>query len=208
MSRFELPLETRRLLCGAGFHDVDGALRAAAVELESWIRLDELHMRAWSDGSFRHYTNFLAWSETTAGGINKATKGTKNQALLARWRDLWDEPLRQQFHELRNRALKAREDVASWRVDYEEGEFTLYRGFDEQWPGDVASESTEYLCWLRDAALPLLIEAIELGAHGTTEVEPELRLADQMAFPDTDPWMAASDPEIAALADSELERET
>ena len=71
VSRFELPLEIRRNLCGAGFHDVDAALRAAAVELDLWFFVERLHWDVRSDGPFRHYTNFLAWTDTTAVGIGR-----------------------------------------------------------------------------------------------------------------------------------------
>ena len=208
MSRFALPLELRQDLCRAGFHGVDAALRAAAVELDCWKFLDGLHMEAWSDGGFRHYTNFLAWSETTAGGIHRAIKSTGDQSLKARWDDLWDEPMRQQFHTLRNEALKARQDVAPWRVHHGEGTLKLYRGFDKRWPGDVTGQSTAYLCWLRDTAIPLLLEAIDLDARGDVIVDGEFPIEDQMPFPHTDPWTTASDPEVAALIGFDLEPET
>ncbi|MDE2670367.1 MAG: hypothetical protein OXI51_12000 [Chloroflexota bacterium] len=208
MSRFELLLETRQLLCGAGFHDVDGALRAAAVELDSWQSLDGLHTKAWSDGSFRHYTNFLAWADTTAVGIDKGVKSSGDNSLIQRWRDLESQPIRQRFKILRNRALKGRDDVASWHADFVGDTLRMFRSFDGSWPGDVESQSAEYLLWLRDTALPLLVEAISLGATGKAMLEPEVPLSDQMPFPDIDPWTPSADPELAALMGGDAEVES
>lgn len=199
MQRFELPLKTRRDLCGSGFHDVDAALRAAAIELDLWFFIDRLHWDVQSDGDFRHYTNFLAWSDTTAIGIGRGIERSGNQALIARWRTLADEPLRRSFRGLRNEALKARRHVAPWRASVEGSKIRLFRSLDGCGSGDVMGRSADYLCWLRDAALPLLLEAITLGTHGDTLLEEEIPLADQMAFPHTDPWTTASDPEFATL---------
>ena len=183
MPRFELPLETRRNLCGAGFHDVDAALRAAAVELDLWFFVERLHWGARSDGAFRHYTNFLAWTDTTAIGIHRAINRSGYQSLIARWKALEDEPIRLQFRKLRNQALKDRRDVAPWKARVDGDVVMLFRSFDGSWPGEVIGQSTDYLWWLRDTALPLVSEAITLGAQGDTVVDHELPLAEQMAFP-------------------------
>ena len=178
MSRFELPLETRRNLCGAGFHDVDAALRAAAVELDLWFFVERLHWGARSDGAFRHYTNFLAWTDTTAIGINRAINRSGHQSLIAPWQ------------------ARVKGDVVM-----------LFRSFDGSWPGELIGQSTDYLWWLRDTALPLVLEAITLGARGDTVVDHELPLAEQMAFPHADPWTTTWDPELSTLLGLDLDAE-
>ena len=174
-------------------------MRAAAVELDFWTFVERLHWGARSDGAFRHYANFLAWTDTTAIGINRAIQRSGDQALIARWSDLGDEPIRKQFRKLRNQALKDRRDVAPWRARVQGDIVTLFRSFDGSWPDEVVGRSTDYLLWLRDAAFPLLLEAISRGARGDTLLDSEFPLADQMAFPHTDPWTTASDPEFAIL---------
>ena len=76
MPAFELRLNLRRELCGAGFHDIDSALRSAAVELDVWFISGRLHAPVASDGEARHYAQFLAWADTVAVGITRAIRGT------------------------------------------------------------------------------------------------------------------------------------
>ena len=199
MPQFELPLEVRRDLCGAGFHDVDAALRAAAVELDLWFLGERLHWDVRSDGPFRHYTNFLAWTDTTAVGIDRGVKRTGDQSLMARWEALRHEPIRKQFRKLRNQALKDRHNVIPW-LTLAHGEIVMFsQSLDGSWPGEVIGESTDYLWWLRETALALLLEAITLGARGDTVVDQDPPLFDQMAFPHADPWTTMWDPELRRL---------
>lgn len=204
MPAFELSLKTRRDLCGAGFQDVDAALRAAAVEMDLWCWFDSTHLSVASDGGFRHYTNFLAWADTTAVGINRGINRTGDQSLIERWRALDKESIRQEFRSRRNESLKDRRDVAPWQeIPAGEGKL-LFRSFDGHFPGDVIGQSTDYLLWLRDEALPLLLEAIQLGSRGDTPICGDMTLEEQMAFPDTDPWTTRADPEFAVLINPDL----
>lgn len=205
MPEFTLALETRRVLYHAGFGGVDVSLRAAAVELEFFFVLDSFHWMRQSDGGFRHYTNFLAWADTTAVGINEGIQSTDDQGLKARWDALGDEPFRQWIRELRHQALKHRRDIAPVSsIDMGDGIWSS-RTFGEYGPHDVLGQFTDFLWWLKDKALPLLIEAIELGAEGDDPLLADVPLDEQMAFPHSDPWTTKLDPEFAMLMTGDID---
>lgn len=203
MALFELTLETRRGLVRAGFGGVDASLRAAAVELEFYFFLDTFHWVRWSDGGARHYTNFLAWADTTAVGIDEGIRRSGNHDLASRWNSLGNDPLREHFRKNRHQALKHRRDVAPFRSQINGDIVMWYRSFDDRWPGDVLGQSTDFLFWLRDKALPLLLEAISLGARGDDPPSDDAPITKQMEFPHDDPWTPGLDPELALLMSSE-----
>lgn len=205
VSRLVLDLATRQRLWAAGWGGLDSSLRFAAVELELWLMGRRIDRGTGSDGEQRHFTNFLAWAETTFSGADAAIKQPGDQALILQWDALRDAEFRQTFRRLRNIALKERTDVAPLTPLYHaEGGVMLANVLlsDESWT-PVYGTADDYLVWIREEILPIVDRAIELGSRGPSPaIDEDFPLSDQMPFGDLEVWTTRSDPEIALLLDS------
>ena len=113
MLRFSLPQATREGLCVARFSNIDAALRFAAVELELSFSGARIHMGSGSDGQKRHFTQFLVWASSALTGISEGVRKPGDQALISRWDALVSHPIRLQFKDLRDEALKERVDAVT-----------------------------------------------------------------------------------------------
>ncbi len=199
---FELPLRIREQLVRSGFCSIDASLRFAAVELDLWWDSPSLHWSSKSDGEARHFIQFLVWADSTLSQVDKAVRRTGDQVLIKSWSILGEDPLRRKFRALRNEGLKEARDQAPWIPERQEGSKVLeFRRLGSAGDSDTYPrfDSLQYLAWIRDAALPHVMKAIDLEVLGPEPFDTDLPIEDQMAFPGIDPWTSSAEPEVAAL---------
>jgi len=194
--QFELPLELRRTLWTAGFAGIDCAMRHAAVELDIYLIAHVMDMECDTDEADRHFTNFLAWTDTVLVGIDAAIRSTGDHELRTQWARLSDDPVRALMRECRNFGLKRRREVIGVEVIADMGAdgYLLAPAFQvglnkgEWFDMPVLGTGSDYWNWIKTDAIPLLLAAIEKGCTRQDDrTETEMPFAQ---YPEWVPWLS------------------
>ncbi len=186
--RFEMPKLLRQRLWESGLSGVESALRYAAIEFDLYLLSTNPDLELLGDDGHRHFANFLAWSDTTLAGIDAAVKKTGDQSLMRRWTSL-ENPTRARMHADRNDALKGRHHVLQWETVWtsSDGSYAQTPRFSSSpssgWDEPVIGTCTDYLCWIRDVALLLALEASASPSSSLSEDD-----LSAIPSPDADPW--------------------
>lgn len=134
-------------------------------------------------------------------GADQAIRKLGDHILTSKWDLLKHAEIRSMMNRLRNLGLKERRDPAPFQVIFDgDGGFAMGRLLAGTPPGTPAFGTCEdYLRWIKTAAFPLVLEAIDRGSRGPAPIDDSLAIEDQMPFPDVDPWTARDEPEFEAL---------
>jgi hypothetical protein len=187
----DLNLDLRSRLVRAGFAGIEAALRHSASELALHLVTSGGDQWYPGDDGARHYANYLAWADSVLVGIAAAMRPVSDTDVKERWDGLWTDAERQRMRKLRNDALKGRQVVVSWHTLAEMGESgrLLLPHFAGEEPAlihpqghDVLGSSLDYWRWIRDTAIPILLDATQHGAR------PESDPNAPVPFPQFDPW--------------------
>jgi hypothetical protein len=156
-----------------------------------------------TDEAERHFTNFLAWSDSVLVGIDAAVRSTGDHQLRTQWRELHNDPIRAMMRECRNVGLKGRREVVGIEVVADMGAegFLLAPVFQvgakkgDWFSMPVFGTGSDYWNWIKTDAIPILFAAIEKGCSRQDD-----RVESEMPYPEYPTWEPRLCPLLSELS--------